>query len=335
MRIALLYNDATELSKGVIGDLLCEKEILVIAPLIKAALEKAGHSVVCLSSTIRTWDELEKLRNQVDLVFNLAEGFGGTNTDEPLIAAKLEALRIPFTGASCSNIYLTLDKEKSKLVLSGYGLSVPAYQIVRDTDQAISPPFDFPMIVKPIREEASIGITYESVVCDEARLRSQARHVLSTYKQPALVEPYIGGREISIGLLGNAADLAVLDPLEFLFPDAASPLQAFRSYEYKWGGKKEVMVRADIDPLLRAKLIEAARTAFIATECRDYARIDFRVRGSEWYLLEVNHNPGIGPNSHGLNNTLTMMASFHGWTFDLFVNRIVEIAARRCALQFQ
>lgn len=239
----------------------------------------------------------------------------------------LEALEIPFTGASSHNMHLTLDKEKTKLVARGYGIPVPKYQVFRSGDEALHNNFSFPLIVKPIREEASIGIYADSVVTSETELRTKVLRVIRLYRQPALVESFIVGREISIGMIGNGDTLHVFPPLEFLFPDAVSPLGALRSYEYKWGGKKEQMVRALLDNQTVQLLLDYSRRAFVATECRDYARMDFRVSDQGGiYLLEVNYNPGIGPNTHGLNNTLTMMAGFEGYGFEDLVEWIVKTA---------
>lgn len=331
MRMLILYNLAKALRKGVQSDLMSEKEIEIIVPLVEQVLTVTGHTVESRAVDHEIWLYLLERRSTIDLVFNLAEGFGGVNADEPLVPAMLEALEIPFTGASASNMHLTLDKEKSKLVLKGYGIEVPDYQIVRTLEEPINRTFDFPIIVKPIREEASVGIFYDNVVTDDTSLENKCHHVIATYKQPAIFEPFVAGREISVGVIGNIPDLTIFPPLEFEFPKASKPELAFRSYEYKWGGGKEVMARANIAPSLHNALVGRARAAFIAAECRDYARMDFRIdRGGRPYLLEVNYNPGIGPNTHGLNNTLTMMASFVGMDFHNLILNIVHYAAKRC-----
>lgn len=164
----------------------------------------------------------------------------------------------------------------------------------------------------------------------EKDLRATVTVVLEKYRQPALVEECIIGREISVGVIGNLPDLAVFPPLEFLFPGTVSRLEQIRSYEYKWGGKKEQMVQASLPDEVIERLADYTRTAYIASECRDYARMDYRVDNEgNAYLLEVNYNPGIGPNTHGLNNTLTMMASFTRLSFEDLVEQIVLIAAKR------
>ena len=150
------------------------------------------------------------------------------------------------------------------------------------------------------------------------------------YRQPALVEKFINGKEISVGIIGNSQAMHVFPPLEFRFDDTNSNIEKIRSYENKWGGKREKMIRAELPPDVIDRLIYLSRTAFLVTDCIDYARLDFRLDFDlKIYLLEVNYNPGIGPNAHGLNNTLTMMASFDGYSFEDLVEKIILIALKR------
>jgi D-alanine-D-alanine ligase len=330
MRILILYNVATALKKGVQDDLICEQEITIIVPLVVELLSTRGHHVETLQTDYDLWEHLKARRGQLDIVLNMAEAFGGTNTNETLVPAMLEALDLPFTGASSHNMHLTLDKEKTKLVVKGYGIPVPAHQIFRSRTEKLESGLTFPLIVKPVREEASVGIHFNSVVTTRKSLYRKVAYTLQKYRQPAIVEEFIKGREISVGIIGNSPDLTVFPPLEFLFADADSELEQIRSYEYKWGGRKEQMVQANLSDDVIARLVEHTRTAYVATECRDYARMDYRLDDKgNIYLLEVNYNPGIGPNTHGLNNTLTMMASFTGMTFEDLVEQIIMIAAKR------
>lgn len=333
MKILILYNLAREVRKGSQADLSCEQEISIIVPLMSEALRERGYQVETMETTLDVWERLKANRASVDIVLNMAEAFGGTNSNETLIPAMLESLEIPFTGASSQNMHLTLDKEKTKLLARSCGIPVPEHQVFRGALEPLRSGLHFPLIVKPIREEASIGIHQDSVVTSEAALWAKARETLRAYRQPVLIEEFIEGREISVGIIGNDSDVRVFPPLEFLFPDATSPLNKIRSYEYKWGGQKEVMVCSTLPEDVIARLAEYTHTAYIAAECRDYARMDFRLdSGNNAYLLEVNYNPGIGPNTHGLNNTLTMMASFEGLSFEDMLEQIVLIAARRYGL---
>lgn len=329
MRIVLLYNVARHVRKGLESDLFCEYEIEVIAPLIEEILVAAGHTVELVETEYDIWERLKASRRSFDLAFNLAEAFGGTNSYEPLIPAMLEALEIPYTGASAHNMTLTLDKAITKRIAQSLGIATPRYAVAFNKLSDETASLSFPLIVKPVREEASIGVTLDSVVHDLDSLRNQVEGIQRLYRQPALVEEFIDGREISVGVIGNGTDLRILPALEFQFPDAERPEQKIRSYEYKWGGRKEVMVEARLDASTLATLQSWTAIMFQACECRDYARMDFRVSADGIYLLEVNYNPGIGPNTHGLNNTLTMMASFEGRSFSDLVLEILHAAVAR------
>ncbi len=328
--ILILYNDAERLEKGIPSDLICEQEIKIIVPLMVQLLTSRGYNINTLKADYELWEQLKLRKSTIDIVLNLAEAFGGGNTNETVVPAILEGLNIPFTGASSHNMHFTMDKEKTNLVLNSYGIPVPPHQLFRSGSEVLQEGLRFPLIVKPVREEASIGIYQDSVIIDEASLMVKIQESLDRYNQPVLVEQFISGREISVGMIGNPPDLHIFPPLEFLFEGTNSELQQIRSYEYKWGGKKEKMVRANLSPAIIEKLEIYSRKAFIVSECRDYARIDFRIDAqNNIYLLEVNYNPGIGPNTHGLNNTLTKMASFEGVSFDDLVEKVVLIALHR------
>lgn len=333
MRILILYNVASVVKRGVKEDLICEQEITTIVPLVAELLSARGYQVEVLETRIDLWEQLKALRGEIDLVLNMAEAFGETNANETLVPAMLEALDIPFTGAGAHNMHLTWDKEVTKSLLGWYGVPMPQHQIFRDGHEVLSNKLKLPLIVKPAREEASVGIHLDSVIDSEEKLQGKISDTLSKYGPPVIVEEFIEGREISVGIIGNTPDLIAFPPLEFLFYNTNSPLEEIRSYEYKWGGTKEKMVRANLTEGLVTRLVEYTKTAYLATECRDYARMDYRLDDEgNIYLLEVNYNPGIGPNTHGLNNTLTMMASFVGLTFEDLVERIILITAKRYGL---
>ena len=330
MKILILYNVASTLKKGDELDMVCEQEIKIIVPLVATLLRSKGYEVETLETSYLLWENLKARKGSFDLILNLAEAFGGANNNEVLVPMMLEALEIPFTGATAHNMALTLDKAQTKLVALANGVPTPAHQIFRDGTESLDQTLKFPLIVKPVREEASIGIRYDSVVTDFDSLQRKMMDVLRLYRQPVIAESFIVGREVSVGIVGNGQNLHVLPPLEFLFEGAQTPYEQIRSYEYKWGGKPEQMVKAALESKATEQLAEYAKRMFIVTECRDYARMDFRIRDDgEVYLLEVNYNPGIGPNTHGLNNTLTKMASFEGTSFEDLIERILVTAMRR------
>lgn len=328
--VLVLYNLAERLEKGVQSDLICEQEIMIIVPLVVQLLQKRGYHVETMRADFNLWENLKARKADFDIVLNLAEAFGGGNNKETVVPAMLEGLSIPFTGANAHNMHFTLDKEKTKLVLTAHGVPCARHQLFRDSTEELKTELKFPLIIKPIREEASIGIYHDSVVENEMSLRRKISVSLKRYRQPVLAEEFIIGREVSVGIIGNDPNLHAFPPLEFLFDGAGSDLERIRSYEYKWGGKKEQMVRAELADGVVERLINYSKTAFVVMECCDYARMDYRVSpDGSIYFLEVNYNPGIGPNTHGLNNTLTMMASFDGYSFEDLIEKIILLAVER------
>lgn len=330
MKIVVLYNHATLVKKGRQEDLACEQEILIIAPIVADILSGLGHEATTMAASLELWNEIRQKRDEIDLVFNLAEGFGGANSNELFVPALLEALDIPFTGSDFRTYAFAYDKWKASTILGTFGIRHPNGKLFYPGN--IAPPISvkFPAIVKPVHEDASLGITYDSVVTNTTDLIDRVERIHRLYGQAALVEEFIAGREISVGCLGNGSNVHVFPPLEFVFDKTVPVEKRIRSYEYKWGGHKEAMERAKLDKLKIEALKDYTRIAFRVLDCRDYARIDYRLtEDGEIYLLEVNCNPGIGPNTHGLNNTLTMMASFDGSTFEGFIAKILELARTR------
>ncbi|MSR71652.1 MAG: ATP-grasp domain-containing protein [Candidatus Taylorbacteria bacterium] len=330
MKILILYNLATIVKKGDAKDLACEQEITIIVPVIADILRTNGHHVETIQASLDLWNELTRRKGTFDLVFNLAEGFGGANSNELFVPAMLEALEIPFTGPPFRTYVLAYDKGKANRLLSTFGVPIPKRMMLYPKQVRKKVDLRFPVIVKPVHEDASLGINYDSVVEDENTVYMRAEKVFELYRQPALVEEFVDGREISVGCLGNRPNIEVFPAVEFTFDKSVPILRRIRSYEYKWGGGTEAMEKAKLDPEIVTKLEGYTRTAFMELDCRDYARVDYRLTSKgEIFLLEVNCNPGIGPNTHGLNNTLTMMATFNGYSFESFIMRILEIACAR------
>ncbi|MEO9133248.1 MAG: hypothetical protein ABI240_18830, partial [Sphingomonas sp.] len=184
----------------------------MIAPLVREALINRGHAVELWEANFDLWERLKSRRHDFDIVFNLAEAFGGTNRFEPLVPAMLEALSIPFTGACAQTMAVTLDKVVTKRIAAALGVTTPRYLVAKSGIHDVGD-LTYPLIVKPVREEASIGISHESVVNDLAALNARVGLVQRMYGQPSLVEEFVNGREVSVGMVGNGAGLRVLPPV--------------------------------------------------------------------------------------------------------------------------
>lgn len=293
--VVIAYNVVDDLGRGDARDLVAEQEVIQTAHDIGAALVSAGVSVSLLP--VRS---LEDLRAGVagrdpatTLVFNLCEDVGGRTEDEPKVPRLLQALRFRYTGASPHTLTTCLDKALTKRILRAHGVPTPAFQVWRSPRAALRVPF--PAIVKPVAEDASLGITNDSVVTSLEQLQRQVAYVIDSYHQPALVEAFVAGREFNVAVWGNGAPEALpLAELEFGdWPE----LQRFLHYKAKWDTESVeyavTMPRcpADVDDELAAAIRDVALRAYDLLRCQDYARVDMRVKDGVPYVLEVNPNP--------------------------------------------
>ena len=167
---------------------------------ISAALESNGHKVTFLEGNTTLVDTLPKLKP--DICFNICESHFG-DARESQVPAILEMLRIPYTGSQVLTLALALDKPMTKRVLAWHELPTPAFQSFERLNEPLDPSMKFPLFVKPSREGTGMGVSGDSIVHNEAQLRAQLRRMFERYDQPALVETFIEGREVTCGLVGN------------------------------------------------------------------------------------------------------------------------------------
>lgn len=327
MRIAVAYNRPTEVVTGQAEHLETDRQLESVARLVADTLAAAGHAVERIEAD---WDLLHACRAaRPEVIFNLVEGFAGTNGHEQIAPCIFDFLGIPYTGADPVNLLMIRDKVYTKDILRAHGFPMAPHKLLTRVDDGVDE-LRFPLILKPVREEGSLGIHYDSVVRSPTELRERLPDLFAIFRQPILAEEFIVGREFAAGVLGNAA-LRPLTCVEFKFTDA-DPLRGFRSYEYKWGEGPETMVRAsDIDDGILAALQSLAAKAHTILRCRDYSRADFRVAADgSIYFLEHNSNPSLGPNSDGFSNTLPLMAELSGIDYGTLLEMIVDIAVERC-----
>jgi D-alanine-D-alanine ligase len=293
LRIGFSYNVKRVDTKG--GD---DTEAEYDAPetinAIRDALESYGHVVVPLEATAELPRQLMDAR--LDVVFNIAEGVAGRNR-EAAVPALCELMGIPYTGSDAATLSIALDKALSKRVLRQHGIPTPEFQVMETGRERLSPKMKFPLIVKPNQEGSSKGVSaHASVVDDEESLRQVVRELLDKYRQPALIEYYIAGREFTVGLLGDKRP-RVLPPMEIIFLDKANPRPVY-DYQIKQEWEKHVYYQcpAHLTPSELKSMERIARETFVALDCRDVARVDLRMDDTgEIYVLEVNPLPGLTP----------------------------------------
>lgn len=308
---------------------------------LDAALRSLGHTpraVVVGSDVIAVASALRS--DPPDLVFNLAESFAGKSALESNVAGLLNMLDLRYTGSSPAGLLVAGDKGLTKKVLGFHGILTPASATVYRGDVEFAQKVRFPLIVKPVQEDASIGISARSVVTDVSGLLRQIDLIHGEHGQPALVEEFIDGREFYIGVLGNA-DPAVLPAIELDFSAFPPGRPKIASWEAKWGhdgaggadsqgaefhGTRSVFP-GDLPPELSVRIAEAARAAFTALRLRDYARIDIRVSASgDPFVLEVNPNCYLERESE-----FARAAARMGLEYEMLVARIIELALARYA----
>ena len=214
----------------------------------------------------------------------------------------------------------------AKDVLRTRGIPTPDYQILTRFDEWTGG-LDYPLFVKPLSEDASLGITRDCFVQDDLELKHRVEYVLSRYKQPALVEQYIAGRELNVALLGST-QLEVLPISEIVFTFSDEP--KIVDYYAKWFRESEEYKKtiptcpAKLNSSTRNKVESEALKAYQALSCRDYARVDMRLKGNIPYVLEINPNPDISPTA-GFVRSLKAA----GFSYEAFVQEIICLALER------
>jgi D-alanine-D-alanine ligase len=325
------------------------------------ALQSGGHQAEFFEASILPPFNLvdRLLRYQPDLCFNIAEGHFGDGR-EAQIPSILEMLRIPYTGSQVLTLALALDKPMTKRILYYHGLPTPEFQTFEQPDEPIdedlldenNEELRFPLFVKPSREGTSMGVSAESIVYTVRQLYDQIRKQMRRYNEPILVEHYVEGREVTVGMLGNLGQLTSRRVNERALPDRLPdtlyflPALEINTEPYKeseaglYTNRMKVeladeyyyLCPAPLSPeqLYELHLLSAA--VFRVIDCQDVARVDFRLdkhNNDKPYILEVNPLPGLNPDY----SDLCIQAKAAGWSYEQLVNRIVDLACARYGLK--
>jgi D-alanine-D-alanine ligase len=304
---------------------------------IPAALASGGHTPSLLAVGSDVESLVAGLRAaSPDLVFNLAESFGGKSALESNVAALLNLLGLKYTGSSPAGLLLAGDKTLTKKILRLHGIRTPEFATMYRGALDWAGDLTFPVIVKPPQEDASIGITSSSLVQDLKELFAKIDELQSQFQAPVLVEEFVDGREFYVGVLGNVSPEA-LPVIELDFSALPAGRPRIASWEAKWGadgqgsgeefaGTKSVFPDG-IEPDLISRMQTVAVESFQALRLRDYARIDLRVTDAgEVYVIEVNPNCYLERESE-----FARAAERAGLTYEALIARIVDLASARYA----
>jgi D-alanine-D-alanine ligase len=297
--VAVLYNEPT-LPPGH-PEAESEADVVAVARAVTAALNVGGFDARPTSAASPIGHLISALADpRPDLVFNLIEGFGGHSGGEAHVTALLELLDLPYTGCPPEAQALCRHKGATKALLRGLDLPTAPFLVLEPGDALASLPWPGPAIVKPESEDASLGIDQASVVTAPEAVAARVDQVRALYGPRVLVEAYLPGSELNVGLLALPEPQALpVAEVVFEVPPGAWPIL---SYNAKWheGSAEDraspVRCPAEIGSWLAAEVSRLAVAAFRATGCRDYARVDFRLDSQDSpMILEVNPNPDLGP----------------------------------------
>jgi len=310
-----------------------EDDLMEVGNAVKTALELAGHQTLFFDVNETTFEQLRN--SDVEFAFNVCERFNGSSLFEPHIASMLELLNIPYTGSGPLTLATCINKVRVKEILMHHGILTPNYQVFYSRNKKLDPELKFPLIVKPVCMDNSIGITNDSVVKNEEELRSRVGYILRTYDQPALVEEFIDGKEITVGVLGNGRTAYVLPPTEVMFQNSTEENKIY-SYEAKWLKETESWKNvaeecpADLPKYQEYRIKRIALQVYDILGCRDYGRIDFRLsKEGVPYVLELNPNPGISPAIDEQPDFIPLAANRAGMTYNDLILRIFNEALDR------
>jgi len=327
MRIGLAFDLKDDIVPGevVAEDALEEYDSSQTVSLIAESLRNGAHQVELLGGGRRFMENI--VSRKVDFVFNIAEGRGSHRSREAQVPSILEMLSIPYSGSDPLSLAVCLDKPLAKKLVALEDVCTPKWQILEDVkglDNIDWADFDFPVIIKPAYEGSSKGIRLTSVVEDAVQAQVEISHILGCYRQPVMIEQFIDGEEVTVGIIGNC-------PLQVLGMMRILPKAADKRFVYSLEVKRdyENLVEYECPALLDGKALEdigiASLKAFKALGCRDFARIDFRISpDGKPYFIEINPLPGLGTHSD-----LVIMALKLGWTHKSLVNTILATALER------
>ncbi|MBC8509166.1 MAG: hypothetical protein ISR58_19900 [Anaerolineales bacterium] len=312
---------------------------------ITQALESEGHEVYFVRGDHTLPISLMKYRPAI--CFNIAEGLTGDGR-EAQVPALCELLGIPYSASGVVANAISLDKTQTKRIWQQQGLPTAPYYEFSSLEQAAHTELRFPLFVKPAREGTGMGIDGKAIVNNHDELMARVDWVLNTYRQPALVEEFLPGREFTVGFIGNPGNpshrrkpelydadgyhwfpILEIDSLSSVTPTVYG--YDAKGYDVGTNGAPGYLCPADISDSLQARLIDITRRAAEALGVRDVSRVDFRLGADdEPYLMEINTLPGLNPSV----SDLCIMAAAEGMAYNTLITEILYLAAGRFGMPF-
>jgi D-alanine-D-alanine ligase len=322
MKIGLTYDLRSEyLAQGYGLEETAEFDRVDTIDALQGALTRLGHEVVRIGN-VRALVARLAAGLRCDLVFNIAEGMHGFGR-EAQVPALLDAFGIPYTFSDPLVSCITLHKATTKHLLRARGIPTPAYAVVERPTDIDGIDLPFPLFVKPIAEGTSKGCDPRSLVRSRRTLGIMCRELLDRFRQPVLVETFLPGREVTVGILGTGEAARAIAALEVMLLDSAE--SDVYSYANKENSEELVEYRLVRDSL-GAEAHRLALASWRAVGARDAGRVDLRCNAAgALEVIEINSLPGLHPE----HSDLPMLCSFAGMSYDELIAGIVESAAGR------
>jgi D-alanine-D-alanine ligase len=328
LRIGIAYNLKKHVASD-IPDAEAEYDDFDTILAIKNALDDHRFRIELFEATEELPQKLKDSRP--DMVFNIAEGTGGRGR-EAQVPAILNLFQIPFTGSDETTLCIALDKALTKRILATYHIRTPKYKVMTKDKPLSAGGLTYPVIVKPNAEGSSKGISGLSFVSSGSELRSILSRNIELYNQDMLAEEYIDGREFTVGILGNGKDTRIFPPMEIIYKDKNNSCNIY-SYEVKKNFRDYISYEcpARTSASIRTEIEMTARKIYEILNCRDFARIDFRLSSTgQLYFIEINPLPGLAPGY----SDFPMIAEFNGMDYASLVRSILFSALKRYRFNF-
>ena len=323
MKVAIVYNRPSLYRYWAMGEMRAVFDILNGVKAVHQALVGLGYSVIKVPLSPPLERAKNKLKSlEVDLVFNLFEGFVGRPDTEAAVADILSELGLVYTGSPGAVLSLALDKVKAKSLMEAAGINTPRCQLL-NPETLSSFHLDYPCIVKPCGEDGSHGISEESVVNDTASLARQVERISKLFGGEALVEEFVNGREFNVTVMGvNELTILPVSEIVYSLPDG---MPQILTYAAKWRPRSiyfhgtSVICPAEVGVDVWKQIEEIAVAVYRLFGCLDYARVDMRQDNKgQLQVIEINPNPDIS-----LSSGAARQARTAGMTYAQFIEKIV------------
>jgi len=290
---------------------------------LRAALQSDGYEVIVLEASEDFPRKLEAAKPNI--VFNIAEGVSGRGR-EAQIPAILDYYGVPYTGSDACALSVALDKALTKRVARGCGVDTPEFRVIPAGERTLPDGLPYPVIVKPNAEGSSKGISDASVAGNPGELAERCGGDCDL-----LAEQYVAGREFTLGMLGNGADLRVFEPMEIIFTKRRGMYDVY-SYGVKKNFREYISYKCppELPAELIARMKHDAAVIYGVLGCRDLCRADFRLSNEgELYFIEANPLPGLAPGY----SDFPMLAAYSGVPYGELIRAILHCALKRYGLK--